>query len=164
MPQLNGQLTKAAASMGGAVLAGVAGTAVMTAFQKYVEMPLTRRPESFTPAELAEKVLHVRPGTQQGRRRLNLAAHYAIGGLWGAAYGVAALAGLRGQRAANTVFAVVYGGGLLAGTVAGQQRPAGWSARDWAVDLTDIYVQVQATGLIFDRLVRRAVGRRGGAP
>jgi hypothetical protein len=152
------QLKKVASAAGSGVLAGVAGTGVMTAFQRYVEMPLSRRPESFTPAELAEKVLHLRPATRQGRRRLNYAAHFGIGGLWGAAYGLASLAGLRGQRAVNTVFGLVYGGGVLAGAATGQLHPGQWSATDWAVDLVDIYVQVQATGFVFDRLLHPVPG------
>ncbi len=35
------------------VLAGLAGTAVMTAFEKFVEMPLTGRGESYAPANFA---------------------------------------------------------------------------------------------------------------
>jgi hypothetical protein len=132
------QLARTASAVGRGVAAGVAGTAVMTAFQRYVEMPLTRPPESFTPAELAGKILHLRPATLQQRRRLNYAAHYAIGGLWGAAYGLAALAGLRGQRAANTVFAVVYGGGIVLGAATGQSHPGQWSTKDWAMDLAGI--------------------------
>ncbi len=59
------------AALGRGVVAGVAGTAVMTAFQKLVEMPLTGRPDSYAPASFAEKVLPVRPTTSEGRNRLN---------------------------------------------------------------------------------------------
>jgi len=53
------QLTKQASTtsmIGQGVGSGVAGTAVTTAFQKFVEMPLTQRSDSFAPAEFAEKV------------------------------------------------------------------------------------------------------------
>ena len=40
-------------------LAGVAGTIVMTAFQRLVEMPLTGRSESPEPANLVQKLLGV---------------------------------------------------------------------------------------------------------
>ncbi|EMY32561.1 hypothetical protein D477_019543 [Arthrobacter crystallopoietes BAB-32] len=145
-------LSKLVSSVGKGIVAGLAGTAVMTVFQKYVEMPLTQRPESFTPAELATKVLRVHPKTRQGRRRLNTAAHFAIGGAWGAAYGLAGAVGLRGQKAVHAVFAVIYGGGTLASAATGFSRPQEWSAKDWLVDLVDIYVQVQATGFVFERL------------
>jgi hypothetical protein len=61
-------------------------------------MPLTGRPDSYAPAELVEKAFRIHP---QGaaRWRLNNATHLALGTMWGAAYGVAARAGLRGPRA-----------------------------------------------------------------
>jgi hypothetical protein len=40
----------AKAVLGRGIVSGVAGTVVMTAFQKLVEMPLTQRGESFAPA------------------------------------------------------------------------------------------------------------------
>ncbi len=135
------------------MLAGMVGTAVMTAFQRLVEMPITGRPESYAPAELAEKFLPVKVKSIRGRKLLNYSAHFAIGAMWGAAYGTAAAVGWRGQKAINTVFAVVYGGELLGGSLSGFSRPSEWSAQDWAVDVVDIYVQAQATGLVFDRVL-----------
>lgn len=142
------------AYIGRGMLAGMAGTAVMTAFQRLVEMPITGRPESYAPAELAEKFLPVKVESIGGRKLLNYSAHFAIGATWGAAYGTAAALGLHGQKGINTVFAVVYGGELLGGSLSGFSRPSEWSAQDWAVDVVDIYVQAQATGLVFDRLLR----------
>lgn len=142
-----------AAMIGRGVVAGVAGTVVMTAFQKLVEMPLTSHEDSYAPADFAERVLSVHPTTAQGRTRLNWVTHFSLGGMWGTAYGVAAAAGLRGQRAVNAVFAVVYTGDVALNTALGLYRPAEWSARDWAIDVVDKYVQAQATGLVFDRLL-----------
>ena len=139
--------------LGRGVLAGLAGTVVMTAFQKLVEMPLTRREESYAPARFAEKLLPVHPTTPQGRRRLNDATHLSLGALWGAAYGVAAAKGLRGQKAVHTVFSVVYTGDVLLNTALGLYQPTTWTAEDWAVDLVDKYVQAQATGAVFDRVL-----------
>jgi len=102
--------------LGRGMLAGLAGTVVMTAFQKLIEMPITRRPESYTPADFAEKVLAVHPTTREGRRRRNNVTHLALGGMWGAAYGVAAAAGLRGPKVVNAVFGVVYTGDMLGST------------------------------------------------
>ncbi len=48
-----------AGTLGRGMLSGLAGTAVMTAFQRYVEMPLTGRGESYAPAKLAEKILPI---------------------------------------------------------------------------------------------------------
>ena len=135
------------------VAAGLAGTIVMTAFQRLVEMPLTGRSDSYAPARFAEKVLPVVPTSVRGRRRLNEGTHLALGAMWGAAYGIAARRGLRGQKAANAVFGVVYTGDVLLNTALGLYRPAQWTAKDWVVDLVDKYVQAQATGAVFDRML-----------
>ena len=135
------------------VAAGVAGTAVMTAFQQLVEMPLTGRGESYAPADFAERVTPVRTGSPQSRRRLNWIIHFALGTMWGAAYGIAAVRGLRGQRAVNSVFGVVYVADVAANTALGLYRPLQWLAKDVLVDVVDKYVQAQATGAVFDRVL-----------
>ena len=137
--------------LGRAVLAGVAGTVVMTAFQKFVEMPVTGRSDSYAPADFAQRILPVHPSTPEARTRLNYATHFALGAMWGSAYGVAAAGGLRGQKAVNTVFGVVYTGDVLLNTALGLYHPSKWSTQDWVVDIVDKYVQAQATGFIFDR-------------
>ena len=141
------------AMIGCGIVAGVAGTVVMTAFQKFVEMPVTGREESYAPADFAERILPVHPTTPQGRKRLNYGTHFALGVMWGTAYGIAASAGLRGQKAVNVVFAAVYTGDVILNTALGLYKPTRWSAKDWAIDLVDKYVQAQATGLIFDRVL-----------
>ena len=128
----------------------------MTAFQLLVEMPLTKRPPSYAPADLAEAVLPIHPTTALGRRRLNWATHFALGGVWGAAHGLATRAGLRGQRAVHAVFAVLYPVDVLAGAVLGVYHPSRWTARDWVVDAGNKYVAVQATGYVHDRLLAPA--------
>jgi hypothetical protein len=135
------------------VVSGVAGTAVMTAFQKLIEMPLTKREESYAPASFAEKVTPLDTHTHEGRRRLNYATHFSLGMMWGAAYGVAALKGLRGQRAVNVVFGVVYTGDVLLNTALGLYQPTQWSKKDLVIDVVDKYVQAQATGAVFDHVL-----------
>ncbi len=68
-------------------------------------------------------------------------------------YGVAAYAGLRGPQAIAAVFATVYTGDVLLNTELGLYEPSAWSGRDWAIDLTDKFVQAAATGVIFDRFL-----------
>ena len=144
------------ANIGRGILAGVAGTVVMTAFQKFIEMPITGRGDSYAPADFAQRVLPVHPESAQGRKRLNYATHFALGGMWGTAYGIAANAGLSGQKAVNMVFATVYTGDVILNTALGLYRPTEWSTEDWIVDLVDKYVQAQATGFIFDRFLNPA--------
>ncbi len=136
--------------LGRGVVAGIAGTVVMSAFQRFVEMPITQRKDSYAPADFAAKVLPVDPITDQDRQRLNWIIHFALGGMWGSAYGVAAARGLRGQKAINAVFAFVYTADVLLNTALELYKPGQWTAKDWAIDLVDKYVQAQATGVIFD--------------
>ncbi|MDP9434648.1 MAG: hypothetical protein M3P93_05405 [Actinomycetota bacterium] len=142
--------------MSRAVVAGVAGTVVMTAFQKLVEMPISKRRDSYAPADFAETVLRVHPRSAAGRTRLNYTTHLALGTMWGAAYGLAARKGLRGQKAVNAVFAVVYTGDVLLNTALGLYQPSRWSSKDLLIDVVDKYVQAQATGVVFDRLLAPA--------
>lgn len=132
------------------MVAGVAGTLVMTAFQKFVEMPMTGRANSYAPADFAQRVLHVQPTSEQRRDQLNYVVHFGLGAMWGTAYGISALTGLRGQKAVNTVFAIVYTGDVLLNTALGLYRPMQWSTQDWVIDVVDKYIQAQATGVIFD--------------
>ena len=144
-----------AAALARGTAAGLAGTVVMTAFQELVEMRLTRRGDSYAPAELVEAATGLHPATAAARTRLNWAAHFGFGGVWGAGYGVAARAGLRGQRAVHTVFAVLYPVDVLVATALGVYSPGRWTARDWLVDAGNKYVAAQATGLVHDRLLAR---------
>jgi hypothetical protein len=143
-------------TIGRGVVAGLAGTVVMTGFQQLVEMPLTGRGASYAPADFAERVTPLRMRSPRSRRRLNWVTHFALGTMWGAAYGIAAVRGLRGQRAVNAVFGVVYAGDVAANTALGLYRPLQWSAGDVLVDVLDKYVQAQATGAVFDRVLAPA--------
>ncbi|MGI9084890.1 MAG: hypothetical protein ACR2FE_06310 [Aeromicrobium sp.] len=141
------------ASVGRGVVAGLAGTGVMTAFQKFVEMPVTGREDSYAPAMFVEKVLPIHPTSDLERTRLNYVTHFALGTVWGAAFGVAARVGLRGRPAVAAVFATVYTGDVLLNTALGLYRPLKWSTQDLVVDVLDKFVQASATGVIFDRFL-----------
>lgn len=135
------------------VLAGLAGTVVMTAFQKFIEMPLTGREESYAPAHFAQKVLPYEVDTEQELERLNWITHFGLGMMWGSAYGVAAHAGLSGKPAVAAVFGAVYTGDVLLNTALGLYHPTTWSTEDWAVDILDKLVQAAATGAVFDQVM-----------
>ncbi len=71
----------------------------------------------------------------------------------GAAYGVAAHAGLRGQRAVAVVYGTVYTGDVLFNTALGLYKPWQWSGQEAVVDVVDKLVQAEGTGLIFDNVL-----------
>lgn len=140
-----------AANIARGLLAGIGGTVVMTTFQKLIEMPVTGQGDSYAPADFAEKVLPIKASTARSRSQLNYATHFALGTMWGAAYGIAANAGLSGQRAVMAVFAAVYTSDVILNTALGLYKPATWSVEDWAIDVVEKLIQAEATGLIFDR-------------
>ena len=112
-----------ALSLGSGVVSGLAGTVVMTGFQRFVEMPLTGRNESYAPADMVQRVLPIKTRCKRDRRRLNYAAHFAVGAAWGAAHGLAARAGLRGQGAVAAVFGVLWPGDVVGMTALGLDEP-----------------------------------------
>ncbi len=142
-----------AVDLGRGALAGVAGSVVMTAFQKLVEMPISEREDSYAPAELAQKLLPIHPQSAAGRWWLNYAVHTALGAMWGAAYGVAAHQGPRGARGAAAAFAAIYSQDLVMISALGLGKPWEWSRKDWTIDALDKVVVIVATGAIFDRVL-----------
>ncbi|HSH18069.1 MAG TPA: hypothetical protein VK978_01660 [Candidatus Saccharimonadales bacterium] len=139
--------------VGRAVVAGVAGSVVMTVFQKLIEMPLTGRKESNAPAKLAEKILPVKPQNEEQERRLNYITHFTLGATWGIAYGLAAYKGLRGRRAITWVFPAIYVQDVTTITALGLDKPWKWTRKEAAIDIVDKLVQVVATSFIFDRFL-----------
>jgi hypothetical protein len=134
------------------MLAGVAGSVVMTAFQKLIEMPISGRGDSYQPAQLAQKLLPIEPPQDdKALKRLNYMTHFSLGAMWGAAYGVAAYNGLRGSRAVSRVFPAIYTNDVMVGTVLGLGKPWEWSLKEFTIDVVDKFVQVAATSFIFDR-------------
>lgn len=140
------------ATVGRGMAAGLAGTVVMTAFQKLVEMPLTGRGDSYAPADLAEKLLPL-PEKRGGERNVrNYVTHFALGAGWGVARGFVGRAGLSGQPAVAAVFGIMYPGDIAIVAGLGLDRPTEWSARDWAIDGVDKFVLALAAGLAYERL------------
>jgi hypothetical protein len=90
--------------------------------------------------------------SHEQHHRLNYVTHYALGTMWGSAYGLAARGGLRGGKTVAAVFGVVYTGDVLLNTALGLYQPWTWSAQDITVDVVDKCVQAAATGVLFDHI------------
>jgi len=145
-------------SLGRGLAAGLVGTGVMTAFQRFVEMPLTHREESYAPAELAMKLLPLEPKDAAARRRVNYVAHFVLGAGWGVARGAVGRTGLRGPRAVLAVFGAMYSADAVTATTLGVYRPTEWSALDVAVDVVDKLVLAVAASVAYEVLESRAAG------
>jgi hypothetical protein len=134
-------------------LAGVAGSVVMTTFQKLVEMPISEREDSYAPALLAQKLLPVKPGSDAEPKLLNYAAHTALGAMWGTAYGAVAHQGLHGLRGTTATFGAIYSQDMLMITALGLAKPWTWSRKEATIDMLDKAVHISATSMIFDRIL-----------
>jgi hypothetical protein len=97
-----------AANVGKGLFAGAAGTAVMTV-SSTLEMKLSGRGASQTPAQAAEKVLEVEPENEGAEARFSTLVHWGYGTAWGAARGFLASAGLSGPAASAAHLGLVWG-------------------------------------------------------
>jgi hypothetical protein len=84
-----------AAQIGKGLLAGLVGT-VAISLSQMLEMKLSKRAPSTTPADAAGKVLKVQPRDAAGKQRFSNAVHWAYGTSWGLAR--AMLGGARTDR------------------------------------------------------------------
>jgi hypothetical protein len=158
--------TKPAAQLLGAagrgVLAGLAGTAVMTGVEK-IEQGLTHRPNSFVPARALLTMLGRHPGDGDRPLVWNHAMHWSTGALLGAVSGVWAAIGLRGSRAylAHTVVRLAFDQTVENATGVGAP-PRTWPPREQVVDVGHKAVYSFATCLVAERLIPpRLESRRG---
>lgn len=143
-----------AKTVGLGMLAGIAGSVIMTAFQKLIEMPISGRKDSYQPARLAQKLFPIDPPEDdKARKHLNYTMHFMLGAMWGGAYGVAAYNGLRGSRAVSRVFPAIYTNDVVVATLLGLGKPWEWSRKEATIDVVDKFVQVAATSFVFDRFL-----------
>jgi len=89
-----------AGAMGKGLVAGVAGTVLMT-LSSTIEMKLTGRAASSAPGDAAAKVLGVEATGEAERARFSNVVHWAYGTTWGAVRGLVGVAGLTGPCAGH---------------------------------------------------------------
>jgi hypothetical protein len=88
-------LNRIATHVGKGIVAGLAGT-VAISISQMIEMRISRRKPSTTPADAAGKVLGVKPRDEAGKARFANVVHWGYGTAWGLAR--AALGGPRRGR------------------------------------------------------------------
>jgi hypothetical protein len=138
-------------------LAGLGGTAVMTAVEK-LEQRLTHRPDSYMPAHTLARLL----GSgfpDDDRRGRNMAMHYGTGVLAGSLRGVMSAANLRGPLASlmHAQVRLSIDQTLENATGAGTP-PWTWPRDELLIDLSHKAIYSLATGAIADALIRAAPG------
>jgi len=148
-----------AGAMGKGLVAGVAGTALMT-LASTIEMKVQGREPSSAPADAAAKVLGVEATSDAAKLRFSNSVHWAYGTSWGALRGMLGAVGLNGPVAAGAHFAAVWGSGLVMLPALGVAPPAKeWGTKALALDAFHHIVYAAGVGLAFSALDRRSCRR-----
>jgi hypothetical protein len=143
-----------AANVNKGMFAGVAGTAVMTV-SSTLEMKLSGRSASQTPAEAAEKVLKVEPEDEGAEARFSNLVHWGYGTAWGAARGLLASVGLSGPVATAAHLGLVWGAEQVVLPALDVSAPVfKYGSKATATDLLHHIVYATATGVAYSYLDR----------
>ena len=145
-------LVKIASAIGKGLIAGAAGTLAITLSQM-IEMKITKRNPSTAPADAAEKVLEVKPETEEDKQQFSKQIHWAYGTSWGITRSVLSLLGLRGLPATTIHFATIYSTALIMPTSLKVAPPLKeWNAQEFIIDALHHAVYAIAAGLVFDTM------------
>ena len=135
--------------------AGAAGTAAMTLAGK-VGQRVTRRPNSYVPAQTLERLLRLTPAHDGSRVVRNHVMHWGTGIVLGGLRGVMAGAGLRGPWASamHSVVRLTTDQTLENATRVGSP-PWTWPRKELAVDFLHKGIYAFVTGAVADALATR---------
>jgi hypothetical protein len=143
-----------AGALGKGLIAGLAGSIVMTLAQN-IEMKLTKRSPSSTPVDAAGKALGAQPVDESSRQRLNNVVHYTYGSMLGTVRAVLALLGIRGLMAVtlHTAFAEAMAMTLLP-LLKVAPPPSRWGAKAIAMEIMHHAIYAAGTGAAYGMLER----------
>jgi hypothetical protein len=145
-------ISQLGASIGRGLIAGVLGTAMMTA-SSTAEMRLRKRQASSAPADAAGKLIGVEPRDAGGEKRFSTLVHLGYGTGWGAVRGVLSAAGLKGTPATASHFLLVWVTEMVMLPRLKVSPPATeWGVKEVAIDGWHHLVYASATGAAFDLL------------
>ena len=151
---MNTTLGDVAANFGKGLFAGLAGTAAMTA-SSTLEMKLSGRGESTTPAQAAEEVLDVEPPDEEAESKFSNLVHWGYGTGWGGVRGLLASAGLSGPAATAAHLGLVWGSEQVVLPALDVSAPVfKYGGKAVATDLLHHVVYATATGLAYAYLDR----------
>ncbi len=143
-----------AADFGKGLFAGAAGTAAMTV-SSTLEMKLSGRGASQTPAQAAEEVLGVEPEDEETEAQFSNLVHWGYGTAWGGARGILASAGLSGPVATAAHLGLVWGAEQVILPALNVSAPVfKYGGKATATDLFHHTVYATATGLAYAYLDR----------
>lgn len=145
-------LAKTGMAVGIGLIAGLAGTAAISASQT-IEMKLTGRKPSSSPVKVASKVLDIKPVSEEKTAKVSEEIHWAYGTSLGIIRGFYGLIGLKGWLATLTHFVTVWGieNVMLPGLDVSPPFTE-WSGKEILTDGIHHAVYAVATGLVFDAI------------
>ena len=151
---MNATLGDVAANFGKGLFAGLAGTVAMTA-SSTLEMKLSGRGESTTPAQAAEAVLDVEPKDEDSESKFSNLVHWGYGTGWGSVQGLLASAGISGPAATVAHLVLVWGSEQVILPTLNVSAPVfKYGGKATATDLLHHTVYAAATGLAYAYLDR----------
>ena len=100
-------LAKVGTAIGVGLIAGLGGTIVMTIFQR-IDMKITGRNGSSTPASALREALGIKPVSEGKRKQLSTRVHWVYGTSLGVIRGLISLYGLKGLAATSMHFGAVW--------------------------------------------------------
>jgi hypothetical protein len=142
-----------AENIGKGIVAGIAGTAAMTA-SSTIEAKLRRRDFSTAPAKAATKALGIELFDDGlAYNRFSNLVHWGYGTGWGVARGVLRTLGVSPRLATPAHFAALWGSALYSLPKYEVAPPVTeWAAEDVAIDVFHHLVYVTATAAMFELL------------
>ncbi|MGH2749917.1 MAG: hypothetical protein ACRDK3_03450 [Actinomycetota bacterium] len=144
-----GQIAEA---IGKGLLAGVAGTAAITA-TTMADMRIRGRSSSDAPAQALEKVARVQPESDEAHQRLASIAHWQYGTAWGVARGALDLIGVRGSVATVAHFGLVWGAAMvMLPALRIAPPPTQWGAKELVIDGANHFAYAVTAGRAYEAL------------
>ena len=151
---MSATLGDVASDVGKGLFAGLAGTAAMTV-SSTLEMKLSGREASETPAQAAEAVLNVQPEDDGAQAQFSNLVHWGYGTGLGALRGVLDSAGLSGPAATAAHFGLVWGSEQVILPALNVSAPVfKYGGKAVATDFLHHAVYATATGIAYSYLER----------
>jgi hypothetical protein len=145
---------RTASAIGKGLVAGLVGTAAMTA-SSTIEAKVRGRKPSDSPAKAASKVLGVSPVGEDEKKRFSQLVHWLYGTSWGAVRGLLGETDMPWTAATGLHLGTIYGTEAVMLPALGVAPPmTEWGTEEVAIDLFHHIVYAIATGLTYGWLER----------
>ncbi|MCJ8163221.1 hypothetical protein MKJ04_00095 [Pontibacter sp. E15-1] len=145
-------IARTAGGIGIGVVAGLVGTAVLTAAQM-LEMQISGREPSNTPYKAVKKTFGIKAQSEEDKELLTNVTHFAYGTTWGIPRGIMAAFGTNSIAGTTAHFSAVWGTELGMLPAMDVSEPiTKWSTKAIAQDAMFHAIYAVATGLTADAL------------